>query len=56
MIRCYTCIHWRWVGARKGNCNKHPWAEDKYADDATPGPVGCNDHVDKYAVASAKEG
>ena len=35
MKHCRTCEHWQSTRPWKGNCAKHPWARDKYSEDAT---------------------
>lgn len=53
---CRNCLEWRDTYPWKGNCNKHPWKNDKYSEDASAN--GCEDYVDrytKYQMASSKE-
>ena len=56
MRRCYTCRYWYTTQAWKGNCRKHPYARDRYNQDAATGD--CPDYEDKmkeYAVAGKRE-
>ena len=53
---CKNCIHWHQVTTWQGNCDKHPWEQPKFSQDADA--LGCDSYEDKYAkyqVASAKE-